>query len=187
LKIDSFCCGFEFYFKYFYIRQSNKEIAMRRKDREITEKADLLKIVEKADVCRIAFAVDNEPYIVTLNFGFEWNENLVMYFHCAREGHKLEMLEQNSRVCFEMDVDHELITGETSCGYTMCFKSVVGYGKLTKVVSDEERSMGLNLLMEHYGAQPPFAYQPSVMSVTEILKLEVSEITGKIKAPKKLD
>ena len=58
---------------------------MRRKDCEITDKNEMLEIIRKADACRIAFAVNNTPYIVCMNYGYEWvNDELTLYLHCAK-------------------------------------------------------------------------------------------------------
>ena len=55
-------------------------------------------------------------YIVTMNFGYEWEGRLpAFYFHCAREGRKLEMMRSNPRVCFELDCGHALRTGPAPC------------------------------------------------------------------------
>ena len=43
---------------------------MRRNDREISGNQEVEEIIQKADVCRLAFATDNVPYIVTMNFGY---------------------------------------------------------------------------------------------------------------------
>ena len=43
---------------------------MRRNDREISGTGEVDEIIRKADVCRIAFANDNIPYVVTMNFGY---------------------------------------------------------------------------------------------------------------------
>jgi len=43
-------------------------------------------IIQKADVCRIAFANDNFPYIVTMNFGYSAKPSGSLYFHCAPKG-----------------------------------------------------------------------------------------------------
>ena len=63
-------------------------------------------ILEKSDVCRISFAVNNLPYIVTMNFGYRFAGHLELYFHCAKKGRKLDLMRKNSLVCFEMDIDH---------------------------------------------------------------------------------
>ena len=82
---------------------------MRRSDREIHDLNELKEIVQKADACRIAFATDGAPYIVTLSFGYKWEEHLVLYFHGAKEGRKIDLLKKNNLVCFEMDIEHERI------------------------------------------------------------------------------
>ncbi len=61
---------------------------MRRKDREIKEVSILESIISNSDVCRIAFADNNLPYIVTLNFGYIGGDHPRFYFHCAKGGEK---------------------------------------------------------------------------------------------------
>ena len=106
---------------------------MRRKDREITEPESIEKIIRKADVCRIALANGDIPYIVTLNFGYSGGTHPCLYFHCAPDGRKLDMIEKNNWVCFEMDTDHELISGEKGCDWGMKYSSVVGYGRISVI------------------------------------------------------
>jgi hypothetical protein len=52
---------------------------MRRKDREISDQTQLRYILDRAAVCHIAFAVENEPYIVPLNFGYRWDQDSLGY------------------------------------------------------------------------------------------------------------
>ena len=155
---------------------------MRRKDREIKEIIDLKNIVSKADVCRIAFAVNNTPYIVTLNFGYKWDNDLILYFHCAKEGRKLDLMRQNNRVCFEMDIDHEIIKGETACEWTMKYKSIIGYGLLEIVGDSNEKKEGFGLIMDKYGFAGKKEYDEKLFNMTEILRLKVTEISGKKRA-----
>ena len=155
---------------------------MRRKDREIKEIVDLKDIVSRADVCRIAFAVNNTPYIVTMNFGYTWNDDLVLYFHCAKEGRKLDLMRQNNRVCFEMDIDHEIIKGETACECTMKYRSIIGHGSLEIVADPNEKKEGFDLIMDKYGYAGKREYNEKLFNMTEILKLKVTEISGKRRA-----
>jgi nitroimidazol reductase NimA-like FMN-containing flavoprotein (pyridoxamine 5'-phosphate oxidase superfamily) len=153
---------------------------MRRNDSQIHDREELEAILRQADICRIAFAVGNEPYIVALNYGFTWEEKLVLYFHCARAGRKLELLQANDRVCFQLDTDHALIEGERACDWGMKYRSLVGYGRLSVVISPAEKRVGLDLLMNHYG-HAGGGYDEKVFAMTEVLKLEVTEVTGKKK------
>ena len=66
---------------------------MRRKDREITDFHKMIEILNACDCCRIGLVDENEAYIVPMNFGYEVVDNsLTLYFHCAKEGKKLDAL-----------------------------------------------------------------------------------------------
>lgn len=155
---------------------------MRRKDREIKEIADLETIISSSDVCRVAFADNNIPYIVTLNFGYSGGDTPCFYFHCANEGKKLQMLRKNNFVCFELDTGHELYEGENGCDWGMKFSSVVGYGKISIVSDKESRIAGLNCIMSHYSERKDFSYDERVLVNTTILRLDIGEMTGKRKS-----
>jgi hypothetical protein len=154
---------------------------MRRKDRKVSEASDLEHIISESDVCRVAFADNNTPYIVTLNFGYSGGENPCFYFHCAKEGRKLEMIRKNNFVCFELDTDHELYEGENGCDWGMKYSSVVGYGRISVVEGREARIAGLDCLMSHYSDRSDFTYDERIFGNTTLLKLEIEEMTGKRK------
>ena len=86
---------------------------MRRKDREVTDAAALRAIVQACDCCRLGLVdEDGVACIVPLNFGYtEEDGQPVLYFHSAREGHKLTLLRKNPVVGFEMDTGHGLLPG----------------------------------------------------------------------------
>lgn len=153
---------------------------MRRHDREITRKTELEEIISRADVCRIALANDNMPYIITMNFGYS-GETGTLYFHCASEGRKIEMIKQNNLVCFEMDTDHFISGGERGCDWGMKFSSILGYGKIFIVSGEEEKIKGLNHIMAHYAGDKQYSFDSGILMQTTVLRLEISEITGKRK------
>lgn len=124
---------------------------MRRKDREIADILDIEAVISRCDVCRIAIANDNIPYIVTMNFGYVGSEKPHLYFHCAPEGKKLDMIKKNNYVCFEMDTDHIIFKGEKGCDWGMRFSSIVGYGRIIFVDEETEKHTGLGNIMNHYG------------------------------------
>jgi uncharacterized protein len=154
---------------------------MRRQDRQLSESGEIEKIIAKADVCRIALADNNDPYIVTMNFGYSGGENGCFYFHCAKEGRKLEMIRKNSHVCFELDTDHELYSGEMGCDWGMKFSSVVGYGNISIVEERELRISALDCILSHYSQKKAFSYDERVLENTTILRLDIKEMTGKRK------
>ena len=73
---------------------------MRRKDREVTNIIEILQIIEKAKVLHLALFDADYPYIVPLHYGYEYTEGiLIFYMHCAKEGHKLDLIRSNPNVC----------------------------------------------------------------------------------------
>jgi uncharacterized protein len=154
---------------------------MRRKDRQINEASVLEEIISKSDVCRVAFADQNVPYIVTMNFGYSGGDHPCFYFHCANEGKKIDMIRKNNYVCFTLDTDHEMYEGENGCDWGMKFSSIVGYGRIFIIEERESKISGLNCIMSHYSDISGFTYDESILGNTTILRLEVREMTGKRK------
>ena len=158
---------------------------MRRKDRQVTDKEEIVSILHKADACRIAFAVNNMPYIVCMNYGYEWEgEYPVLYFHCAREGRKLELMKENNYVCFQLDTDHELEYIHEKIYCTMHYASIVGMGYLEIVEGESERKKGMDLIMLHHDHPLPDKYPEPSMNRTTMLRLRVTELAAKKKSQK---
>ena len=152
---------------------------MRRSEREITDPKEIEQVFKSSDVCRIAFADNNIPYIVTMNFGFSGFESPVLYFHCAGEGKKLEMIRKNNYVCFEVDTDHELYDGARACDFGMKYRSVVGWGKMSIVTNEQDKIRGLDHIMSHYSGKNGYSYEKSTLARMLVLKLEILHMTGK--------
>ena len=152
---------------------------MRRKDREITEKDEIIEIIKKCDVCRLAFYDYEFPYIVPMNFGFSFIDNeITLYFHCANEGKKLDILKANNHVCFEMDCSHKLIEGELACNYSMEYESVIGNGMI-EVLENEDKIQALTLIMKKYSNASHFEFEEKNVNAVTLLKLNVKNITAK--------
>ena len=148
---------------------------MRRKDKEIKELAAIEEIIARAPVCRLALAQEDRPYVVPLNFGYA---DRTVYFHCAKEGRKLDMIAANPSVCFEVDLDHEIKTAAKGCDFSFKYKSVIGFGKASLVEGHEAKEAALRIIMAHY-AEGGFAFEPKDTGRIAVVKVELEEITGK--------
>lgn len=155
---------------------------MRRKDREITDRAEVESIIKAADVCRIAIQADPAPYIVPMNFGYSWDDQLEFYFHCALDGRKLDLIAQNPNVGFALDTDHTLGTAEIPCDWGMKYRSIIGTGKISEITDPDLKKAGLERLIHHYGyTKENAAYDDEVFRKTKVLKLIVDKFCGKAK------
>lgn len=153
---------------------------MRRIDRKVESREWLLEVIKKADVLRLGLCADNVPYVVPVNFGYVDN---TFYFHCAKEGRKLDMIQKNSYVCFELDVDHKLVIGEQACQYTMQYKSIIGYGHAEVCTTKEDKLRGINAVMAHF-SEEQFSYNPKAMDRITVVKILVDDMSGKEAKPK---
>lgn len=152
---------------------------MRRKDRCVEDKDEILAIIKKCEVCSLAFFDEGFPYIVPLNFGVSLRDgDFTLYFHCAKVGKKLDLLNANNHVAFEMNCSHKLILNEEACNSTMEFESVCGKGILEEL-AEAEKSAALNVLMKQYSGRDDHNFPENELKAVAVLKLSVVEITGK--------
>jgi uncharacterized protein len=153
---------------------------MRQSRRAILDTGEIARILEQSDVCHLGLADGNQPYVVPLNYGYRLDgSNLTLYFHCAADGRKLDIIKRNNQACFQMDCDHELRLADRACGYSMNYASIIGSGPIERVDDPVERLLGLQLLMRHYSSRDDWAFAPENLARTTILRLQAVDFSGK--------
>lgn len=151
---------------------------MRRSDREITDFQEIVGIMERCDVCRLGLRDGEGVYILPLNFGIQvCGTNVELYFHSAMEGKKIELLQANPNVSFEMDCGHELGLDGEKGRCTMYYESVMGHGRV-EVVPDEKKMDALKCLMSHYHHEN-FPFGTQAVPRTFVYRLTVGDMTAK--------
>jgi uncharacterized protein len=149
---------------------------VRKTEYEIKDRAEIDAILNAAQVCRIALADGNMPYIVPVNFGYKDN---CLYFHCALEGKKLDIIRRNNNVCFEADADVQIIpVAGKVCNWNTRYRSVIGFGKAFILADWQEKAAALNVVTAHYGAAP-YAFTEKELERVGIVKVAISNMTGK--------
>ncbi|MCD8309330.1 MAG: pyridoxamine 5'-phosphate oxidase family protein [Clostridia bacterium] len=150
---------------------------MRRSDRQITDFNEIISVLDGCDTIRVAFNGDDYPYVVPLSFGYETIDGrLYIYFHCAKEGKKLDLIERDSRVCVEADKLNGYADRGTSV--TADYESVIALGRAQRVYG-KELVHGLELLLEHCKIKGHSAADCAAKDITAVVKITVEEITGK--------
>lgn len=149
---------------------------MRRHDKEIGSRDEINAVIRSADVCRIAFARDNEPYLVPVSFGFDGES---IFFHTAPKGRKIDFMERNNRVCFEFETDVGLVESEDeACEWTFTFESVIGSGTVSELESSEEKAHALNQIMHHYSGRE-WNIPDHRTATVRVWRIDIEEVTGK--------
>ena len=152
---------------------------MRRHDREVTDMDRILEIIDACDCCRLGLVDGGRAYIVPLNFGFEYDGRLTLYFHSASEGRKLDLIRAARYADFEMDTRHELVEAEKACGYSFLYSSVMGGGSIELIDDCDGKLYALRQIMKHYTGEREFEFDLSLVGRTTIMKLVVDEISCK--------
>ena len=149
---------------------------MRRRDKEIGSRGEIDEIIRDCLVCRLALAVENEPYIVPVSFGYDGES---LFFHTASSGRKIEFLEANNRVCFEFERNVRLHSDpEVSCKWTFAFESVIGQGRVVELTDAAEKTGGLDQVMLHYSGKQ-WEFNQKLLSLTRVWRISIDSISGK--------
>ena len=116
--------------------------SIRRKEKEISEKNEMLAILENAKYITIAMCADNEPYLVTLSHGYDRERNCI-YFHCAREGKKIDILKEQNKVWGQALMDKGYVQG--SCDHL--YATTQFMGRVTFVENSDEKKHALEIMI----------------------------------------
>ena len=150
-----------------------------KRERQITDEAQIMAILDTAKVLHLGLAVDNEPYVVPMNYGVTMEEGKpVLYLHSALQGKKLDMIRANPRVFFEMECDLTPFAGEKPCQYGLSYSSVMGRGEARIVEDVEEKKKAMSILMKTQTGKD-FTFEDRLVSIVAVVRIDVSEYTAK--------
>jgi nitroimidazol reductase NimA-like FMN-containing flavoprotein (pyridoxamine 5'-phosphate oxidase superfamily) len=139
-------------------------------------------ILERAEYGTLgSVCEDSSPYNTPLSFVVLGH---CVYFHCARSGRKLDNITREPRVCFSVVGKTQPVYHEGG-NFSTYFESAVAFGTASRVEDEAEKRRMLEALcrkylpdhMEHF----PEAMTASTLSVPEVWKIAVHEISGKAK------
>lgn len=123
---------------------------MRRKDREIKDINAITGILDRCKTASVAMLDKDVPYVVPLNYGYEMLEDvLVLYFHCAKEGRKIDILKCDNRVCFTIFNEGEPFYKEMPCDSGYYYSSIVGNGVAEFIENFADKQYALNKMFTH--------------------------------------
>ncbi|MGC9467886.1 MAG: pyridoxamine 5'-phosphate oxidase family protein [Anaerolineae bacterium] len=153
---------------------------MHKSEREIDGPAAIERVLLRGKYATLALCRDQEPYVVTLNYGYDRAEQ-ALYFHSALEGLKLDFIRENARVCGTVIEDKGYLAEKCSHAY----RSVVFWGDVAVVEDPRAKRDGLRCMIEHLEENADAVYQrllsdPNRLQSVTVLRLRIKEITGKV-------
>lgn len=122
---------------------------MRQRARQVTDRALICAMLDGMETMFIGIHDEPAPYVVPVNFGYAFDDDLVFYFHCAQEGTKLELLAKNPNVSVTA-ASFISYAGGSVKGHMHDYRSVMACGVARRIDPEaEEFARAHRLLLAH--------------------------------------
>lgn len=122
---------------------------IRRKDKAIVDQNEMKKILQQTKYITIAMCRKNEPYLITLSHGYD-KENNIIYFHCASEGKKIDILQENNIVWGQALIDNGYV--DDRCDHLWAM--VMFRGTVSFIVDGDGKRHALEIMIRQLEQNP---------------------------------
>lgn len=154
---------------------------IRRKNRTLEDENRIKELLHDSEYgfLSLGTAENGYGYGIPLSYAYDIETNS-LYFHCAPEGHKLDMIMANNKVSF-------CVVGVTKPipdQFTTYYESVIAFGKAITGLDEFEKRKALRLLVLKYSPgleELGENYMDKSWHRTETFKIEIEHITAKAK------
>jgi len=151
---------------------------IRRKDKAITDIHEMRQILRTAQYVTLAMCLNDEPYLVSLSHGYDEERNCI-YFHCAKEGKKIDILNANNLVWGQALVDHGYVQG--ACDHL--YATTQFRGRVTFVEDIEEKEHALRIMIQSLEDNPEEIIEkqltPGSIQRVTIGRIDIDHLSGK--------
>lgn len=154
---------------------------VRRQNRVLDNENRIQELLEISEYGFVSFGMADNGYAYGLPLSYIYDrESNSLYFHCAPEGQKLDVIKRNDKVSFCVVG----VTKPIANQFTTYYESVIAFGQITATLSDEEKRKCLRLLVKKYSAgfeELGDVYIEKSWARTSVFKIVIDHITAKAK------
>jgi len=135
-------------------------------------------LLAEAQVGHLATLSDNGfPYVTPVHFVYSGG---TIYIHGLRKGQKIENIQRNSKVCFEVVSQGKFLLADEPCDVNTEYKSVIIHGEASLLSETDKKIEALAAIVGKYVPNLAGKEFPSnMLAATGVIKIEVKECTGK--------
>ena len=145
---------------------------------EEQNKAHIRLVLSEGQYCHLSMANNNEPYVVTVNYGFDEN---YIYFHSSQKGKKVDMISKNPEVCFEIHYGAQVLPKKHACSWGTKFRSVIGNGKAELLYNETMKKEALQTIMFQYSGNKNHNFNDKVLAHTSVYRIRMDKLTARQK------
>ena len=121
---------------------------------------------------------DGYPYGFPISYWFN-EEDGHIYFHCAKQGHKIDSINRSDKVSFCVIGMYQNVPEK----FTTYFRSVVVFGRASVVSDDKEKRRAIELLADKYSPNEPAEKRDAEIEhewkVLTLVRIDIEHLTGK--------
>ncbi|PCI39083.1 MAG: flavin-nucleotide-binding protein [Rhodospirillaceae bacterium] len=143
-------------------------------------------ILDAMPLCHIGYVLDGSPLVMPT---FQWREGNRVYWHASSAGRGIRSAE-NQEVCMTVSVLDGLVLARSAMHHSANFRSVMIFGKPTKITDAEEKEQKLiNLIEALYPGRNDFLRPMTEQEnkATAVLSLPIDEASAKIRSGDPVD
>ena len=148
---------------------------MRRYTQQLPDN-EAVEILEKGSSGTLAVLGDEGyPYAVPISYVYADGK---LYFHCAKEGHKLDAIRSCDKASFCVIAEDNVVEEE----FTTYFKSVIAFGKIRILENAAEIRSAIEILSDkycHVGIAARNKEIDGAMNRLCMLEFTIEHLTGK--------
>lgn len=148
---------------------------MRRNKQELSLEESIAVLKEGTSGVLAVAGDDGYPYAVPVSYVYEDNK---IYFHSAKDGHKMEAMAKNDKVSFCVINKDQIVPAE----YTTYFRSVIAFGKARILEDTVEKRRALEKLALKYSAEYKDGIEEEINGSFEqvaMVEIEIEHLSGK--------
>lgn len=147
-----------------------------RRIKQLLSKEETMEILKVCSSGILGVSGDNNyPYTVPVNYVLKEDK---IYFHCAKEGHKIDSIKRNDKVTFCVIEKEEVIQDKFATDY----RSVTIFGRARILTDDYEIRYALECLVEKYS--PNYIQKGQIeiengLNSVCVFEVKIEHMTGK--------
>lgn len=164
---------------------NHDKLIMHREKVRVSDKKMLSAILDMNNVACVALYDDPYPYIVPMNYGYEWDDKLVFYFHMAKDGHRINLINRNPNVSLNINSFLDRQGFQIYRKENHDYRSVTAYGtaEIISPVDEEAYKHGFSILNLHNNRSAVKVIAPIMYDRLLVLKITAEIVTGKSQYP----
>lgn len=155
----------------------------RHKERGRYDAETVNAILDAGFVCHVGFLTDQGPVVLPTAYA---RVDDAIYLHGAVGNAMLRSaLEPDAPVCISVTLIDGLVFARSAFRHSMNFRSVVVFGRASKVDDDAEKVAALDAIVDHMAAgrsadtRPP---SPTELRETLVVRVPIDEVSAKVRS-----